>query len=188
MEPWMFWTGQAIQAILTIAAVTFIAFFKGYGSKKGENLATHEDIQKLVDQVRAVTKATEEIKASISTEAWTRQLRKEACYDMLRQIPTMSEALALLVASCCGSPDDMSAEIQFASSYKKYLESEIIVATVCGKNLQPARIALTGAILKVNQAVGRKEAVSAERLFAHVANSCDAFSRACREELQIDDI
>jgi hypothetical protein len=44
-----------------------------YLKKKGENLATHEDIGKLIDQVRAVTITTKEIEASISDRSWNRQ-------------------------------------------------------------------------------------------------------------------
>lgn len=57
-------------------------FLTKYSEKKGENLATHEDISTLVDQVRAVTKATEDIKAEISTGLWDRQRR----WDMKREV------------------------------------------------------------------------------------------------------
>jgi hypothetical protein len=161
--------------------------FGGYISKRGEIRAVHAELTKVIEQNKAITTVTEQIKAGISTAAWTRQLRKEACYEMLKQIPTMSEALALLVARCIGGPSqDTNAEVNFALSYKKYLESEIIVSTVCGKNLQPARQALTAAIMNVNRAVGRNDAVGAQKQFAHVANSCEEFSRACREELRVD--
>jgi hypothetical protein len=53
------WTATAqayISGALTILFGMFIGyFFKGYLTKKGENLATQEDIKKLVDQVSAVT-------------------------------------------------------------------------------------------------------------------------------------
>lgn len=49
------------------------AYFGGYLRKKGENLATHEDIRKLTDQVAAVTTTTEQIKTEISDAAWNRQ-------------------------------------------------------------------------------------------------------------------
>jgi hypothetical protein len=43
---WILWP-------LSVLAALFVGgFLKSYFSKKGENLATHEDIQKLVDQVR----------------------------------------------------------------------------------------------------------------------------------------
>lgn len=43
----MFWAITALMA-------GFGAYFGSYFKKKGENLATHEDIGKLVDQVRYV--------------------------------------------------------------------------------------------------------------------------------------
>ena len=39
------WTGLAAQLVLTICAITFVAYFKGYGSMKGESLATKEDVE-----------------------------------------------------------------------------------------------------------------------------------------------
>jgi hypothetical protein len=59
------------------------AFIGSYLKKKGENLATHEDINKLVDQVKSVTQATKEIEAKISGELWDRQRHWEAKRDAL---------------------------------------------------------------------------------------------------------
>ena len=59
------------------------AFIGSYLMKKGENLATHEDINKLVDQVKSVTQATKEIEAKISGELWDRQRHWEAKRDAL---------------------------------------------------------------------------------------------------------
>jgi len=59
------------------------AYFGGYLTKKGENLATHEDIDKLVDQVRAVKQTTREIEAKISDEVWDRQKRWELKREVL---------------------------------------------------------------------------------------------------------
>jgi hypothetical protein len=58
---------------LTTIGVWFAAYFGSYFHKKGENFATHEDIDKLVDQVRAVTTTTKQIEAKISNEVWDRQ-------------------------------------------------------------------------------------------------------------------
>jgi hypothetical protein len=58
---------------LTTLGGAFIGSFLGsYMKKKGENVATHEDIEKLVDQMKAVTQATKEIESRISGEAWER--------------------------------------------------------------------------------------------------------------------
>ncbi len=59
------------------------AYLGSYLGKKGENLATHEDIDKLVDQVGALTKTSKEIEAKISSDMWDRQKRWELKRDVL---------------------------------------------------------------------------------------------------------
>jgi hypothetical protein len=53
------------------------AYLGAYLRKKGENLATHEDIDKLVSQVTAVTTAAKRIESAISTEVWRRERKAE---------------------------------------------------------------------------------------------------------------
>lgn len=73
------------------------SFLKPYLSKKGENLATHEDIQKLVEQVTAVTQATKEIEAKISDQVWNRQrlweLKREAVYSVMLALNKADDAV-----------------------------------------------------------------------------------------------
>jgi hypothetical protein len=57
-------------------------YFGKYIAKKAENLATHEDIQKLVDQVRE----TERVKAEIADRMWDRQRRWDAKKDLYLEI------------------------------------------------------------------------------------------------------
>jgi len=52
-------------AVTTLVSAGIGAYLGAYLKKKGENLATHEDIGKLLDQVRAVTTITKEIEAKI---------------------------------------------------------------------------------------------------------------------------
>jgi hypothetical protein len=51
-------------------------------AKKAENLATHQDIQKLVDQVRE----TERVKAEIADRMWDRQRRWDAKKELYVEI------------------------------------------------------------------------------------------------------
>jgi hypothetical protein len=76
-------------------AITFVvagagAYLGSYLKKKGENLATHEDIAKLVDQVKAVTQATKQVEATISNQIWDRQkaweLKKETIFEVMRDL------------------------------------------------------------------------------------------------------
>ena len=53
-----------------------------YLARKAENLATHEDIQRLVDQVRE----TERVKADIADCMWDRQRRWDAKKDLYLEV------------------------------------------------------------------------------------------------------
>ena len=68
--------------------------------KKGENLATHEDIEKLVDQVKAVTAATKEIEEKLSNQSWDRQkrweMRREVLFEAARATAVAKDALTKL--------------------------------------------------------------------------------------------
>jgi hypothetical protein len=73
------------------------SFIPAYLNKKGENLATHEDINKLVDQVRVVTTTAKEIEAKISNDALDRQkqweLKRDAILNVAKTISQIEEAL-----------------------------------------------------------------------------------------------
>jgi hypothetical protein len=90
---------------LTSAALSFVgglagAYFGGYLKKKGENLATHEDIAMLKEKVATVTTTTEQIKAEISDALWNRQkhleLKKEVLIGAVNKLAVAEEALLQL--------------------------------------------------------------------------------------------
>ena len=71
--------------------------------KKGENLATHEDIEKLKEQVRVVTTTTKEIEAKISTEVWDRQrrweMKREVLFEASKSLARVCDALMRINAT-----------------------------------------------------------------------------------------
>ena len=85
---------------LTSVGVWLAAFVGSYFRKKGENLATHEDIDKLVDQVRAVTTTTKEIETKISNEVWDRQrqweLKREVLFEATKRLAELKDGLLAL--------------------------------------------------------------------------------------------
>jgi hypothetical protein len=86
-----------IVAFLSLIGGWFGGFFGSYMKKKGENLATHEDIDKVVDQVRAVTQATKTIENKLSGELWDKQkqweMKKEVLFEMTRRVADLDAAL-----------------------------------------------------------------------------------------------
>lgn len=72
-------------------------FLSSYLKKKGENLAMHEDIKKLVEQVKAVTDATKNIEATISHEFWNRErlweMKRDAFLNLVKAQSAALEAL-----------------------------------------------------------------------------------------------
>ena len=91
-----------------IAALSFFLALSsgrtsGYATKKGENLATHEDIDKLVDQVKAVTDATKKIEAEISSGVWDKQkrweMKREVLFEAARKISEIDDAMSA-IRSC----------------------------------------------------------------------------------------
>ena len=91
------WLGWALTTLVSAFIGSYLA---SYLKKKGENLATHGDIDKLVDQVRAVTQATKEIEAKVSTEVWDRQkrweLKREVLFEATRRVADVEDGLLSL--------------------------------------------------------------------------------------------
>jgi hypothetical protein len=74
---------QFVYGVPSTLISLFVGFYlAGYLREKGKNLATHEDIVKVLDQVRAVTTTTKEIEAKISNDVWDRQKRWELKRDL----------------------------------------------------------------------------------------------------------
>jgi len=88
----------AIIAILSFfLGAVLRPYLSGYATKKGENLATHEDIDKLVDQIKAVTEATKKIEAEISSGVWNKQkrweMKREVLFEAARKISEIDDAM-----------------------------------------------------------------------------------------------
>lgn len=76
----------------------FVGSYVGsYLKKKGENLATREDIEGLVEQVSAVTTATKNIEAKISGELWDRQkrweIKRDVHFEAVRKLASLEDSL-----------------------------------------------------------------------------------------------
>jgi hypothetical protein len=80
----------ALALVLNAIAIMVHAFLKGYGGEKGKNLATHEDIDKIVRE-------TEEIKAKIADQSSARnrlfEMRRKVAFRLMNLIGTLDDVL-----------------------------------------------------------------------------------------------
>jgi hypothetical protein len=84
-------TQAAIYLLIGLSATNFMlfvgrTFLDGYLKRKGENHATREDIENLLEQLRRTTDVAEKIKASVGHDYWTTQRAWEAKRDGLAPI------------------------------------------------------------------------------------------------------
>jgi hypothetical protein len=90
---WLFYPGVALASLIG-------AYFGAYFKRKGENLATHEDLDKLIEQMSAVTETTENIKAAISDDVWDRQkqweMRRDVVFEAVRALGELQKAASEL--------------------------------------------------------------------------------------------
>jgi hypothetical protein len=89
MEPISFVAAVGMAAVTGIGS-WIAAFYGAYWKKKGEQAATHEDLENVLMEVRVVTKSTEEIKADISGGLWDRQKQWELKRDVLLDLTKKS--------------------------------------------------------------------------------------------------
>jgi hypothetical protein len=143
--------------LLTFLAGGIGAYCGSYLKKKGENLATREDIAGLVEQVSAVTQATKAIEAEISTDMWDRQkqweLKKEAVFEAAKELASAQETLTALMSTCAATqrsepPSETQAvantnlRLQSYDDYRKadaaFKRAAMLTAISCGDTVRTA--------------------------------------------------
>jgi len=94
-----------------VVMYVFKPFFVSYSAKKGENLATKEDIAQ-------ITKVQEEIKAQISDNVWDRQrqweLRRDVVVDAVRALADLDGAVSEFYVAWSGSTGNLTKEAEAA--------------------------------------------------------------------------
>jgi hypothetical protein len=122
--------GSIVENLLALGLTTLVSAFVGsylasYLKKKGENLATHEDIDKLVDQVRAVTTATKEIEERIESSVWSKQrhweMKRDALFASVQALDRTKTAFIELWASQVFEASDPEYEQRKRVSAEKWL-------------------------------------------------------------------
>jgi len=192
---------QWIYLALGILAGFWGSFFGAYFKKKGENLATHEDIDKLVDQVSAVTKATKEIEAKISNEAWDRKKRWELTRDVLfegtRRIAALDDALMnfktfIETEKANRKPDEpewpqgLEKSKQWNKAATDFDETRLLVGVICSRSLKDALDALGMLANQIAAGLAKKDTEIYDTSHVELPRKLIAARSAVRKELGID--
>jgi len=144
VNPW-------VLTLVPFVASGFGAYFGSYLKKKGENLASKEDIDDLVEQVRAVTRATKEIETKISDEVWDRQkrweMKRDVVFELVRRSGNVKDALTSIMGAYGantdsvkrGGPGNLDGNIKAAREWNgamaSFEEASMLAELICGKEL-----------------------------------------------------
>lgn len=196
---------KLIALALTTLIGAFIGSFLGsYLKKKGENLATHEDLDKLVEQVRAVTTTTKEIEARISTDVWDRQkrweMKREVLFDGTKRLGAIQLALRKYLSAVgvrkmrrqdglSEMPPQMmlDASKELRHAMEKFQETGLLLEIVSGPEVKSA----CGDFQRLSEAIATAlsntdDLTSYHKYSAELSEKARAVTDAIRKELETD--
>lgn len=149
-----FLTWLAASTFGALVTAVFTPFLKGYSNTKGVNLATHEDIEKLLEQVKATTEATKAIEARIDEQVWNKQrqweLKRDILLDAIRSISTFEGAMMEFAAvfQTANKPDNATddawvahkneALMKWTNASRQFENARTLAAVVSGRDLRNA--------------------------------------------------
>lgn len=188
--------------VVTVVASFVGSFIGSYLKKKGENLATHEDLDKLVEQVRAVTTTTKEIEAKISTDVWDRQkrweMKREVLFDATKRLGAVQAALqnyqVALEVKEKRRQNGQSEMPQFIvdagnkwfDAIEKFKETVLLLETVCGPEVKNASGDFQQLSVTVAAAVHKGDLQIYKNSSAELKQKAQALTNAIRKELETD--
>jgi hypothetical protein len=137
MYDWRIMGNPLIDALIFLAGLLAASFLPSYMKKKGENLATKEDIQEL-------TQATKEIEARISIGVWSQQQRwdvqKTTLLESFKELATAETCLYELVYTLRDTKDHSQgraerreeANKKYADAVNNFRRTQLAMEIVCG--------------------------------------------------------
>lgn len=175
------------------------AYFGAYLRQKGKNLATHEDINKLVDQVATVTTTTKEIEARISSEVWDRQklweLKRNVLFELAKRVAAIFDALGKLDSAYAiarqsdlpglGLEHRSEANQKWFAALASLEESKLFVDVICDKYLQDAVLKFRVLAVAIAHAINKGDREIFLKSHPELRKLGDAIVSATRKELGV---
>lgn len=143
-----------VNLFLSLVAIAFAgwgSFLGAYYKKRGENLATKDDFNSLLNQIEATTEATKKIEHHISDEFWNKQrvweMKRDTLFALLQSMRETEASVLALAALIAVSPQqpNLSEDVllrEMAKALRAYLDStttfehkRLMAAVVCGPRL-----------------------------------------------------
>jgi hypothetical protein len=174
-----------------------------YSTRKGENLATHEDIDKLVDQVKAVTQATTKIESEIASGIWDKQkqweIKRDVLFEVTKRVAALYDSVSQLQVvlrtqnanpALKTSPTGQQLKIDENSKYfsrKAALnESKLLVEVTCGKEITDAISAFDSLVTRVAAEIDKDNVEIFAASSRELTELRDEICGAIRKELELD--
>jgi len=193
---------QLLMAALVALGAFFGSFLGSYFKKKGENLATHEDIGKLVNQMSAVTKATKEIETKITSDAWDRQrhweLKRDVLFDATRRLADINDSLVSLASMLqvdlanqqAGRPESLELSIatneKWLKAFAAIKETTLLVGIVCEEETKQAFESFGVFVSQIAMQISKKDSEIYRSSKADLDAKQAALRAAIRKELGIE--
>ncbi|HXS93189.1 MAG TPA: hypothetical protein VN736_01220 [Candidatus Limnocylindrales bacterium] len=160
------------------------AYFEPYLKKKAENLATHEDIQRLIEQVRE----TERVKADILQSMWDTQERWTARKDFYCHLTTdLTKILLQLEVLTRSSGNDLKTIPSLLEAIGSQLDNNTIGLNVArlfaSENVLSKYYALTKTIVDMFTARQKDAWASLDSHLLQIRLHLEAFIVAARQDL-----
>jgi hypothetical protein len=177
----------------------FGAYCGLYLKQMGHSFATQEDINKLIDQVRAVKKATQVIEAKISTEVWDKQklweLKRDVLFEATRRVGEIEEllnALNSILQAELKEPKEgnlawMEMKIANNKKWSKALahfdETKLFIEVTCAKETKEAFDSYGRLGLELATVINRRTGDAYQKYFPELIVKHCAIRTAVRNEL-----
>lgn len=129
--------------VLSIVASLWVgSYFSPYLRRRAENLATHEDLDKLVEQMKATTEATKAIDARISDAVWDRQrrweLRRDTVVNVIQSMMAARQALTAYGAALQIPCDRRQFLETWNTSSNQFDSLRVTAQLICGNEVNEA--------------------------------------------------
>ncbi|HEX4545406.1 MAG TPA: hypothetical protein VH110_03515 [Candidatus Acidoferrum sp.] len=188
-------------AFAAIAGAFFGWFLKPYLGKKGD-LASHEDIDQVRDEVRAVAAAAKEIEAKILGDVWERQkrweLKRDVLFDAVKKSAAVHQAMtkahaayqtdkaAMARGESARVTDHLKVGGVFFEATAELDDTYLLVSLVSGGETRKALGELIPLAREIGMKVtdGHPETLLESR--GEVSKKLAAVTAAVRKELEID--